>query len=74
MRLYPILEEVLLLKQHFNKISFIHVYRERNRVADRLSKEAMQLDYGTWKIQILAPTGAYSYYHRPFHEMQNDVV
>ena len=69
MRLLPILEEVLLLKHHFNTISFTHVFRERNRVADRLSKEATQLDYGTWRIQIFARTGAYSYYHRPFHEV-----
>ena len=47
MRLIPILEEILLLKQHFNKLTFTHIYRERNRVADRLSKEALQLDYGT---------------------------
>jgi len=71
-RLFPILEEVLLLKQQFFKIYFTHVYRERNRVADGLSKEGTQLTYGTWKIQIIAPTGAFSYYHRPFHEMHRE--
>ena len=63
MLLLPILEEILLLEQHFNYLAFTHIFRERNRVADRLSKEALQLDYGTWRIQILSPTGVYSYYH-----------
>ena len=40
-RLLPILEEVVLLLQNFNDISFTRVYREHNGVADRLSKEAM---------------------------------
>lgn len=38
-RLLPILEEILLLKQHFDFISITHVYRERNRLANKLSKE-----------------------------------
>ena len=46
MILLPILEEVLRLKQQFIHISFTHVYRERNGVADQLSKEATQLEFG----------------------------
>ena len=39
LRLMPLLDEVLLLKHHFDFISFTHVYRERNTTTDRLSKE-----------------------------------
>jgi hypothetical protein len=34
----------------FDSISFSHIYRERNQLADRLSKEASQLEYGRWHI------------------------
>ena len=52
MILLPILKEVIRLKQQFNHISFTHVYRERNRVADQLSKDATQwhMDLGIWRI------------------------
>ena len=70
MILIPILEEVIHLKQQFNHISFTHVYRERNRVADQLSKEATlwHMDLGIWRITTYSHEGSYSYYHRPFHE------
>lgn len=42
-RPFPLLEEVLTLKQHFDFISLTHVYRERNLVDDKLSKEGAQL-------------------------------
>ena len=42
LRLLPILEEVALLQQIFDSISFTHVYREHNGVANRISKEATQ--------------------------------
>ena len=70
MILLPILEEVFRIKQQFNHISFTHVYRERNGVADQLSKEATQwhLEFGIWRITVHSLEGSYSYYHRPFHE------
>ena len=70
MILLPILEEVFRIKQQFNHISFTHVYRERNGVADQLSKEATQwnLDFGIWRITVHSLEGTYSHYHRPFHE------
>ena len=40
--LWPIMNEIFLLKQHFNFVSFTHVYRERNSTIDRLSKEGAQ--------------------------------
>ena len=70
MILLPILEEVFRIKQQFNHLSFTHVYRERNGVADQLSKEAIQwhIDYGVWRISVHASVGSFSYYHRSFHE------
>ena len=68
--LLPILEEVFLLKQQFNYISFTHVFRERNGVADQLSKEASQrhIDFGIWKITEHSRVGSSSYYHQPFYD------
>ena len=70
MILLPILEEVFHIKQQFNHLSFTHVYRERNGVADKLSKEAIQwhIDYGVWRISVHSSVGSFSYYHRSFHE------
>ena len=70
MVLLPILEEVIRLKQSFTQITFSHVYRERNVMADQLSKEATQqhLDFGSWRITSHLPEGSFSYYHRPFHD------
>ena len=68
LRLLPILEEVVLLQQGFNSISFKHVYRKQNGVADKLSKESSQLPFGCWKILEHAPAGIYKYYHHLFNE------
>lgn len=39
LRLFPILEEVLIIKQHFDYLIITHVYNECNRLDDFLSKE-----------------------------------
>ena len=44
-RLLPMLEDVLRIKSLFDSISFSHIYRERNQLADGLSKEASQLTF-----------------------------
>lgn len=49
--LNPLLEEVLNLKQHFNSISVCHIYRERNTVANLLSKEGLQQAVDGWSIR-----------------------
>jgi hypothetical protein len=67
-RLLPLLEDVIRIKNIFDTISFSHIYRERNQLADRLSKEATQLDYGQWYIAEITPTGTRGFYHRPFNE------
>jgi ribonuclease HI len=41
-RLRPYLAEVLRIISTFDTISLSHIYRERNALADRLSKEATQ--------------------------------
>jgi hypothetical protein len=63
----PILEEVLRIITTFDTISFSHIYREQNKMADRLSKEASQLDYGSWHITEHT-TGDNFDYHRPFQD------
>ena len=42
-RLSPILDEIFILKNHFDFISLSRIYRERNSIADGLSKEGAQL-------------------------------
>ena len=69
MRLLPLVEEVLLLKNHFDMIYFKHVYRERNHLADRLSKEVTEQPKDLF-IEEHTIYGQIGFYHRPFHEGQ----
>lgn len=46
-----ILDEINILKAHFNDITCNHIYREHNISADQLSKVAMTLSGGEWLIQ-----------------------
>ena len=64
LQLSPILEEIFILKSNFDYISFTHVYRERNSIADGLSKEGAQLQEGeqSSKSYLRNPGG---YYHQP---------
>lgn len=41
--LRPIYQEVLNLKSYIDKVSFYHVYRERNMLADSMSKAGLQM-------------------------------
>ena len=68
MRLVPILADALDIKHRFDSITFTHVYRKRNGLADRLSKESTQLPLGTWQIEEHIQNQVYRYFHRPFHE------
>jgi ribonuclease HI len=70
-RLVPIYEEVLRIINVFDSISFTHLYREQNQLADRLSKEASQLEYGRWYIEEQSAVGIHGFYHRPFHEVSD---
>ena len=67
LHLRPLLEEVKLISSRFNLITFVHVYRERNHVADKLSKEGVQLLDGEEKTYLfLRDPGRY--YHRPYRD------
>jgi ribonuclease HI len=70
-RLLPMLEDVLRIKSLFDSISFSHIYRERNQLADGLSKEASQLAFGQWYIEEHTSTGIRGFYHKPFHDRQD---
>ena len=67
-RLVPILADAMAIKKHFDSVTFTHVYKERNGLADRLSKEGMQLPLGTWQIEEHNQGQVFIYYHCPFHE------
>jgi ribonuclease HI len=68
-RLLPILEEVMRIISTFDIITFSHIYREQNKMADRLSKEASQLEYGRWHIMKHTTEGSFDY-HKPFQDGQ----
>lgn len=46
--LKPFYEEILRLSGSFERITIMHIYKERNEVADSLSKEGLQLCLGYW--------------------------
>ena len=71
-RLLPFLDDVTRIKRLFDNIFVSHIYRERNQLVDKLSKEATQLAYGLWHVTEHTLDGAQEYYHRPFHESQNN--
>jgi len=66
--LLPMLEDVLRIKILFDSISFSHIYRERNQLADGLSKEASQLTFRQWYNREHTSTGIHGFYHKPFHD------
>ena len=48
--LWPLYDELMVIALSFQEICFQHLYRERNGVADTLSKESIQLTPSTWKM------------------------
>ena len=61
-------EEVNKLWTNFDYISCCHVYREVNSDADRLSKEGVKMEHGTWKFFENMEEEVYEFFHRPFIE------
>eukprot|EP00253_Pinus_taeda_P027841 PITA_27841 len=61
-----ILHEIQEFKSAFNNISCLHIYREHNENADRLSKEAMLMDRGVWEVTEVHGQQEFKYYHRPY--------
>lgn len=67
-RIMQILEEVMMLNNFFGFIYFIHVYRERNQEAEKLSKKGTHFNLGKWYIEYYNIDATRGYYHRSFHE------
>ena len=59
-------EETTHSLSFFETISFTHVYRERNKEADKLSEKGLTLQWGEWKILETQDSKAIEYPHRPF--------
>ena len=66
--LSALLREVHYLKGLFDSISVTHIYRSRNNMADILSKEVAELDWGTWHFTEHLGEQVYRFFHRPFIE------
>ena len=67
MRLISLVEDIFWLKVQFELITFHHVYREWNRVANRLSKEATKLQKDHIHIKEHTLEGKGGFYQHPFH-------
>jgi ribonuclease HI len=65
--LQPIYEEIQLAQTAFNSLSFHHVYRERNMVADGLLKAGLLMEEGAWIIQEQVEGHSIEYHHTPFN-------
>jgi hypothetical protein len=48
--LQPLFYDVQNLLTSFSHISLSHIYRDRNRIADGLSKDGLGLNQGAWII------------------------
>jgi ribonuclease HI len=66
--LIPILEDIFHLLDTFDSLVISHVYRDRNMVADSLSKAGLQLTLGQWHFTEHKGEDSNAFYHRPFIE------
>ena len=64
--LSALFEEAFRHLSHFYFITCKHVYKERNKEADRLSKTGLELEMGTWRILEWKEAVIYELFHRPF--------
>jgi len=64
--LLPILEDTFWLLENFDMVTFSHVYRNKNMVADALSKVGLHLALGQWDIIEHKNGNSQNLYHRPF--------
>ena len=51
------IEYIYILRDTFFAISFHHVYREKNTIADRLSKKGLEIGYGEMHYQLSISDG-----------------
>eukprot|EP00253_Pinus_taeda_P011269 PITA_11269 len=61
-----ILQEALALKSAFNNITVSHIYREHNKGANKLSKDAALMDRGIWEITEIKDQQEQRFFHRPY--------
>jgi hypothetical protein len=59
-------DDVCLLITTFSHISLSHIDRDMNTIVDRLSKDRLRLDRGTWIILILQDGYTTEYTHEPW--------
>jgi ribonuclease HI len=67
-RLATIVEDINFLQTSFDSLTCRHVYRERNKEADRRSKEGVHLALGQWKVTEVHNEHVQEYLHQPFLE------
>jgi ribonuclease HI len=51
--LQPLYDEVLNLLTSFSYTSLSHIYKDKNNVADGLSKAGVGMERGTWIISVI---------------------
>jgi hypothetical protein len=61
--LQPLFDDIKNLQSSFSHITISHVYREKNMEADRLSKDGLELQEGTWEIRESLQGQLTSYLH-----------
>jgi ribonuclease HI len=66
--LQPIMEEISTLLVSFDTFVIRHVYRNKNSIADALSKEGISLPYGHWHFSESNGDTTQNFFHRPFIE------
>ena len=49
--LTPFLAEIIRLKSCFSELKICHIYRERNKEADNLSKKGTEQILGEWLVE-----------------------
>lgn len=59
-------QNTLTLKAAFEHFSCVHIYREHNSEADKLSKEASSLPRGNGQIVEQNGSEEHQFYHRPY--------
>jgi hypothetical protein len=47
----------------FSQIYFSHIYRDKNMIADKLSKVGLELDQGIWMVTIQQEGNTMEYEH-----------
>jgi hypothetical protein len=48
--LWPLFIEITRIASSFSHHKFFHVYKKQNQDADKLSKDGVEMDQGSWKI------------------------